>query len=68
MNEEIVCFCSNVSKQEIIEAIKNGAKTLEDIRLKTNACTLGKCKELSPRKKCCSGEIMKMLSENSYNV
>lgn len=63
MKEEIVCFCSNVSKQEIIEAIENGAKTLQDIRLKTSACTLGKCKELSPRKKCCSSEIMKILNE-----
>lgn len=65
MKEEIICYCSNVSRQEIIEAIEQGAKTLQDIRLKTNACTVGKCKELSPRKKCCSSEIMRILDENT---
>ena len=30
----------------------NGSKLLQDIRDMTGACTLGKCKELSPTKKC----------------
>lgn len=47
-NEEIVCYCSNVTKGEIINALDNGAKTLADIKKMTGACTVGKCKELSP--------------------
>jgi len=66
MQDEIVCYCSNVSKQKIIEAIKDGAKTLQDIRNMTGACTLGKCKELSPKKKCCSSDIIKILNQGGY--
>lgn len=69
MNEEIenemICFCSKVRKKEIEEAIKSGARTLEDIRVKTNTCTVGRCKALSPRKKCCTSEIRKILKEYS---
>ena len=50
-NDEIVCYCSNVTKGQIIEAMENGAKNLKDIRRMTGACTVGRCKELSPRGK-----------------
>lgn len=54
----IICYCSNVTKHQIVAALENGAKTLEDIRKMTGACTLGKCKELSPIQKCCSSGIL----------
>jgi NAD(P)H-nitrite reductase large subunit len=65
MENEIICYCSNVSMGKILEAIANGAKSLQDIRNMTGACTLGKCKELSPTKKCCSTNIIKILNENT---
>ena len=65
MQDEIVCFCSNVSKQKILEAIQGGAKSLQDIRDMTGACTLGRCKELSPKKRCCSTDIIKILDEEN---
>ena len=65
MENEIICYCSNVSMEKILEAIANGAKSLQDIRNMTGACTLGKCKELSPTKKCCSSNIVKILNENT---
>ena len=65
MQKEIICYCSNISKDKILEAIANGAKSLQDIRNMTGACTLGKCKELSPTKKCCSSNIIKILNENT---
>ena len=64
MQDEIVCYCSNVTRQKILEAIKEGAKSLQDIRKMTNACTLGKCKELSPKKMCCSADIIEILAKN----
>ena len=64
MENEIICYCSNVSKGKILEAIANVAKSLQDIRNMTGACTLGKCKELSPTKKCCSTNIIKIINEN----
>lgn len=48
---ETVCYCSNVTKDRIMAAILEGARTLEDIKLSTGACTAGKCKETSPRKR-----------------
>lgn len=49
--EELVCYCSQVSKGEILAAMRAGAKTLEDIRSVTGACREGRCKELSPRRR-----------------
>ncbi|QNO13295.1 (2Fe-2S)-binding protein [Alkalicella caledoniensis] len=64
MENEIICYCSSVSKGKILEAMANGAKSLQDIRDMTGACTLGKCKELSPTKRCCSCNIVKILNKN----
>jgi len=63
MEDEIICYCSNVSKGEIVAAVHNGATTLDDVRKATNACTIARCAELSPRKKCCSPEIVKVIQE-----
>ncbi len=43
MGEEIeVCVCLRISLQEILEAIENGAKTLEEIQKITKAGTVCK--------------------------
>ena len=47
--EELVCYCSQVSKAEILAAVKAGAKTLQAIKDATGACTVACCKETSPR-------------------
>lgn len=50
MNDnELICFCSNVTAGAIRQAKQNGAVTLDDIRQITGACRVGRCKELSPR-------------------
>ncbi len=46
---EVACYCSNVSKGQILEAIWAGARSLQDIKAMTGACIIGRCKELSPR-------------------
>jgi len=46
---ELVCFCSQVTAGDIRQAMRAGARTMDDIRRMTGACTLGRCKELSPR-------------------
>ena len=48
-NDELVCFCSKVTAGAIRQAKRDGATTMDDIRRMTGACTLGRCKELSPR-------------------
>ena len=60
--EDTVCYCSNVSGAAILAAVEAGAGTLADVRKATGACTLARCAELSPRKRCCSTEIVGILN------
>ena len=48
-DSEAVCYCAGVSKADILKAREGGAKTLSDIKAATGACTMARCKELSPR-------------------
>lgn len=56
--EELVCYCSKVSKGDILLAIRHGAATLAGIKAITGACAVGRCEELNPRGRCCSKEIL----------
>ena len=49
--DEIICYCSNVTRGEIEKAMDNGAKNLDDIKEITGACTLCNCKEMNPKHK-----------------
>lgn len=44
----IVCFCKNVSEETIVDAIKNGAVTVDAVKEATGAaagaCYGGRCK------------------------
>ncbi len=59
--DDIICYCSGVGRRAILSALDQGAKTLQDIRESTGACTQGRCGELSPRKRCCSREILELI-------
>ena len=48
-DDELVCFCSSVTAGAIRQTKQNGAVTMDDVRRITGACTLGRCRELSPR-------------------
>jgi hypothetical protein len=58
---EIVCYCSGIGKQQIVEAIGNGANTLQKIRDVTSACTKGNCVNMNPKKRCCSKDIIRLI-------
>ena len=49
---KIICYCKNVTKAEMEQAIEKGAKTLGDIQNMTGACIGGQCKELNPLGRC----------------
>ena len=46
---ETVCYCSQVTKADILRAKKEGARRLAEIKAATGACTRGRCNETSPR-------------------
>jgi NAD(P)H-nitrite reductase large subunit len=47
--DELVCYCSGVTKNRIVEAIRTGARTLGAIKAATGACAIARCKEMNPR-------------------
>ncbi len=59
--DEIVCYCKNVTKGEIVRAMYLGAVTLEDIMKATSAGTGGDCARVNPRGRCCHSDIRKIL-------
>jgi NAD(P)H-nitrite reductase large subunit len=60
-NQEIICYCKQVTKNEVESAIRDGAKTLKEVQEITGACTGNQCKELNPKGVCCSVDINAML-------
>ena len=56
-DNDLICYCIEVSKGEIVNVIKQGAKTLKEIKRLTKAYTGSECKEKNPNKRCCSKEI-----------
>ncbi|WP_297438193.1 (2Fe-2S)-binding protein [uncultured Clostridium sp.] len=55
-NEKIVCRCKKVSEKTIVEAIKNGADTLEGVKEETGANAYG-CYG-------CRLQVKKLIEEN----
>lgn len=60
MNEEIlICRCQEVTKQEIIDAIKDGATTVDGVKRRTRA-GMGLCQA-----KTCGRLIERIISEET---
>ncbi len=44
-NSDVICFCRNVTYGKIVEAVKNGATSIDDVVVKTSAgSSCGACK------------------------
>jgi bacterioferritin-associated ferredoxin len=65
MKEQLICYCLRVTEQEIVQAIREGAKTLKDTQKATQACTGNQCKQLNPSGKCCSRDILKIIKRET---
>lgn len=62
-DSELVCYCSGVTKQRILQAQAQGATSLAAIREATGACTIAQCAVKSPRHRCCAREIRALIGE-----
>lgn len=49
-NEEIICYCSNVTKAQIIKAMEQGARTLNDIRKMTGSLYFTQMQRIKPKR------------------
>jgi NAD(P)H-nitrite reductase large subunit len=60
-DEQKICYCGNVSREQIVRAIRGGAKSLEQIQKATGAGVGKRCKELNPKGICCIPDIVEVL-------
>ena len=63
-NPKYICYCSEVTKKEIVDAIVNkNCKTVKDVVKNTNAMKISNCVVNSPTGKCCSRQINDILQD-----
>ncbi|MDF2698550.1 MAG: hypothetical protein K0Q49_106 [Haloplasmataceae bacterium] len=61
-NPKTICYCSKVTEEEIIDAIKTkNCKTVKEVVANTNAMKISNCVVNSPTGKCCSRQINDLL-------
>ena len=61
-SSRFICYCKDVTKEDIIVAIANGARSLEDVMRATLACTGKNCAALNPSGTCCEKDIREMIA------
>jgi len=49
-----LCYCKQVTEEDVIKAIDNGARTFEDVKQATGIGGGGQCKVTNPAGRCCS--------------
>lgn len=49
--EAVVCYCAGVSKGQVLAAMAQGARSLQQVKAATGACSQPRCQELSPRRR-----------------
>jgi len=63
-NPKYLCYCNQVTEQQIIDAVINdGAKDMKDIIRLTGAMKNGKCEINNPLGKCCSPFIQETINK-----
>ena len=63
-NPKYICYCNQVTEQQIINAVLNeGAKDMKDIIRLTEAMKNGKCEINNPLGKCCSPIIQATINK-----
>lgn len=63
-NKDYICYCNKVTEQDIINAIENGANTIEDVIKVTGAMKNSNCKVNNPKGTCCYSDILKVYNEH----
>ncbi|SEF87558.1 BFD-like [2Fe-2S] binding domain-containing protein [Caloramator fervidus] len=62
-NPKIICYCSNVTEEDIKAAVENGARTLKDVIIMTGAMKNCNCEVNNPKGKCCSNDIKRVMEK-----
>ena len=62
---EYVCYCNHVTEQEIVNAMKNGATTVEKVIELTGAMKNSNCSVNNPKGTCCYSDIVYVFNKYS---
>jgi bacterioferritin-associated ferredoxin len=65
MTDTTICYCIGVTEDRIVQAIREGARTLKDIQRVTKACTGNHCKDKNPKGRCCSEDILAIIKRET---
>lgn len=64
-SEEVpICYCSNITNFEIMEAVKNGCKSIMDVQNYTKKNITGKCRYKNPLGRCCRDVFLSTLNKS----
>lgn len=58
-----ICYCSDLTRGEIINAVKNGCKTIDSVQKYTNKNITGKCLRKNPLGKCCRNVFLRVIKD-----
>lgn len=58
-----ICYCSDLTRGEIKNAVKNGKQTIDEIQDFTQKNITGYCEERNPLGKCCRNVFIKIISD-----
>ncbi len=58
-----ICYCSNLTRGEIAQAVRAGCGTIEEVRRFTGATTEGQCLTKNPMGKCCHKVFAETIEE-----
>lgn len=61
---EYICYCNKVTEKDIINAIQNGASTIEEVIKVTGAMKNSNCKVNNPKGTCCYRDIVEVYDKH----
>jgi len=56
-----ICYCSDITRGEIKNAVRNGCKTINEVQAYTKKNITGICEEKNPLGKCCRNVFLKTI-------
>lgn len=61
-NSAPICYCSDLTRGEIKDAVKNGCRTIDEVRGYTGKNITGNCDRMNPTGKCCNNVFLKTIT------
>ena len=57
-DDTVICYCSDLTRGEIKNAVKNDCRSIAEVRKYTNKNITGQCAQKNPSGKCCGNVFL----------